>query len=161
MKRSLLLLIALAAPRVADAAPCDTLPNPIYLQVGDTQNNLIKRLARALRDNTDKPITLVWTTSGSCTNIQAIYTRVAIAANTNMQYVPSIAEDATWTPSSATLTCTIPTGGKVPDVANSALFNSACTTEQPPATVNLTYGPVQAYVMAVPEASSQTAITFE
>ena len=49
----------------------------------------------------------------------------------------------------------------MPDIANSALFNSACTTEQPPATVALTYGPVQAYVLAVPEASSQPAITFE
>jgi hypothetical protein len=154
-------LCALAAPRVVDAATCDTLPNVIYLQVGDTQNNLMKRLGRALRDNADKPITLVWTTSGSCTNIQAIYTRVAIAANTNLQYVPSVAEDAAWTPSSPTLTCTVPAGGVVPEVANSALFNCACTTEQPPATVELTYGPVQAYVMAVPEASSQTAITFE
>jgi hypothetical protein len=159
--RTLLLLCALAVPRVALAATCDTLTNPIYLQVGDTQNNLMKRLGRALRDNTSKPITLVWTTSGSCANIQAIYTRVPLVAGTNLQYVPSLAEDAAWTPASATLTCTVPTGGVVPDVANSALFNSACTQEQPPATVNLSYGPVQAYVLAVPEASSQNAITFE
>lgn len=147
--------------RLASAAPCDQLPNPIYLQVGDTQNNLMKRLARALRDNTGKPISLVWVTSGSCTNIQAIYTRVPIAENTNMRYVPSVAEDPAWTPSSPHLECQAPTGGVVPDIANSALFNSACTTENPPATVELTYGPVQAYVLAVPEASSQTAITFE
>jgi hypothetical protein len=159
--RTLLVLCALAVPRLVDAAPCSDLPNPIYLQVGDTQNNLMKRLGRALRDNTDKPITLVWITSGSCVNIQAIYTRVAIPFNTNMQYVPSVAEDPTWMPASATLTCQAPAGGIVPDIANSALFNSACTTEQPPATVQLTNGPVQAYVMAVPEASSQTAITFE
>jgi hypothetical protein len=159
--RTLLLLCALAVPRVVEAATCDTLPNPIYLQVGDTQNNLMKRLGRALRDNTGKPITLVWTTSGSCTNIQAIYTRVPLMAGTNLQYVPSMTEDPNWTPASATLTCQVPTGGMVPDVANSALFNSACTQEQPPATVNLSYGPVQAYVLAVPKASSQTAITFE
>lgn len=154
-------LLALAIPREAGAAPCDQLPNPVYLQVGDTQVNLLKRVGRALRDNTDKPITLVFITSGSCTNIQAIYTRVALPAGTNMQYVPSLAEDAAWTPSSPTLTCQAPTGGVVPDIANSALFNSACTTEPPPSTVTLTNGPVQAYVMAVPEASTQTAITFE
>ncbi len=159
--RILLLLCALAMPRVADAAPCSDLPNPIYLQVGDTQNNLMKRLGRALRDNTDKPVTLVWVTSGSCTNIQAIYTRVAIPANTSMRYIPSLAEDPSWTPTMPHLTCEAPAGGVVPDIANSALFNSACTTEQPPATVELTYGPVQAYVLAVPQASSQTAITFE
>lgn len=156
-----MLLCVLALPRPSQAATCDTLTNPIYLQIGDTQNNLMKRLARALRDNTNKPITLVWTTSGSCTNIQAIYTRVPLAAGTNLNYVPSVAEDPNWTPASATLTCQVPTGGMVPDIANSALFNSACTQETPPATVNLSFGPAQAYVMAVPKASSQTAITFE
>ena len=159
MRRMLPLLLLLTLARSAHAAPCDQLPNPVYLQVGDTQLNLMKRLGRALRDNTPKPITLVFVTSGSCTNIQAIYTRVQITGN--MQYVPSIAENSAWTPASATVTCTAPTAGVVPDVANSALLNSACTTETPPATVHLQQGPVQAYVMAVPVASSQLAITYE
>lgn len=159
MRRLLPLLLLVTLARSAAAAPCDQLPNPIYLQVGDTQLNLMKRLGRALRDNAPKPITLVFVTSGSCTNIQAIYTRVPITGN--MQYVPSIAENSAWTPASATLTCTAPTGGVVPDIANSALLNSACTTETPPATVHLQQGPVQAYVMAVPVASSQLAITYE
>lgn len=153
----ILLLIAMA--RAAEAAPCDQLPNPVYLQVGDTQLNFMKRLGRALRDNAPRPVTLVFITSGSCPNIQAIYTRVPITGN--MQYIPSIAESSAWTPSSPTLTCTAPTAGVVPDVANSALFNSACTTEAPPATVKLQQGAVQAYVMAVPVASSQVAITYE
>lgn len=159
--RNLLLLIAvaIAVPDSAVAAPCDTLPNPIYLQVGDTQTNLMKRLGRAMRDNTPKPVTLVFTTSGSCTNIQAIYTRVPFTGN--MQYIPSTLEDPTWTPTSPTIACTPPAGGVVPDVANSALYNSACTPDAPPATVVLAEGPKQAYVMAVPIASSQTAITME
>jgi hypothetical protein len=155
-----LIALAIALPHRAQAATCDTLPNPIYLQVGDTQLNLMKRLGRALRDNTARPITLVFTTSGSCTNIAAIYTPVPIKAATTMQYVPAMAEDPAWTPTSATLPCTL-AADTVPDVANSALFNSACTTAAPPATVHLTQGPAQAYVMAVPTASSQTAITFE
>ncbi|HWU90461.1 MAG TPA: hypothetical protein VN253_24520 [Kofleriaceae bacterium] len=157
--------LAVAVPRSAEAVPCDQVPgltNPVYLQVGDTQLALMKRLGRALRDNAPRPISMIFTTSGSCTNIRAIYDRTPIAASTNVQYVPSIAENPTWDPaSSPTLTCQVPAGGKVPDVANSALFNSACTTETPPATVKHTQGPVQAYVMAVPEASSQKAITFE
>lgn len=164
MRRTLLLSLAVLAiaPRASHAAPCDTLglPGTVYLQVGDTQLNLMKQLARKLRDNTARPITLVFTTSGSCTNINAIYNRVPFAATTNLQYVPSTAEDPAWTPASPTLTCT-PPAGKVPDVANSALFNSACTPDPPPATVHLAQGPTQAYVMAVPAASSQTAITFE
>jgi hypothetical protein len=155
-----LIAVAIAMPQHAGAAPCDALPNPVYLQVGDTQLNLMKRLGRALRDNPPRPITLVFVTSGSCTNIQAIYTRIPIT--TNLQYVPSSAEDAAWDPrTSPTLTCTPPTGGVLPDVANSALFNSACTSAPPPASVQVTHGPTQAYVMAVPTASSQTAITLE
>lgn len=163
---ALLLGALVATPTNAHATSCDQVPGLgtiIYAQVGDTQNNLMRRLARALRDNTNEKITLVWTTSGSCANIDAIYSRIPLSTTTNMQYAPSIAENATWDPgkaSDATLTCTPPVN-TVPDIANSALFNSACTTAQPPSTVFLNYGPAQAYVMAVPEASTQTAITFE
>ena len=159
LRRLVLCSLLIASSRIAVAAPCDALPNPVYLQVGDTQTNLMKRLGRALRDSPTKPMTLVFLTSGSCTNIATIYNHTPIAANTNMQYVPSIAEDGAWTPASPTLTCTAPAAGVVPDIANSALFNSACTTTAPPTTVHLTPGPAQAYVMAVPKASSQTAIT--
>lgn len=166
MRTLLVMMCALAVPRLAAAADCDDPAlgldtSVVYAQVGDTQSNLMKRLARALRDNTAKPITLVWKTSGSCTNIEAIYTRVPLAAGQVMNYVKSSAQDPNWTPDMPTETCTIPNATTVPDVANSALFNSACTTEPPPDTVELIHGPVQAYVLAVPQASQQTAITFE
>lgn len=168
MKRALLLLaplVALLAPRVAYAIDCTTLPNPIFLRVGDTQDQLMRRLGRKLRDNAPRPITLVWVTSGSCTNITHMYTGVPIPSSlTTMPptifYAPSIAENATYVPSQAPPTCTIAVDRPL-DIANSALFNSACTTDAPPATVHLTQGPIQAYVMAVPEASSQTAITLQ
>ncbi len=151
--------LAALQPAAARAADCSTLPNPVYLQVGDTQLNLMKSLGRKLRDNVGNPVTLVFTTSGSCTNIEAMYTDVKVTGN--MQYVPSTAEDAAWTTASPTLTCALPTGGQLTDIANSAVFNSACTSTPAPATVKLFQGPVQAYVMAVPKASSQTAITAE
>ena len=93
--------------------------------------------------------------------MRAGYTRVGMTGN--LQYIPSQAEDPNWSPAtSATLTCQAPAApGVVPDVANSALLTSACTTETPPATVHLQQGPVQAYVLAVPVASSQVAITYE
>src|SRR5688572_29048306 len=110
--------IHLALPRTAHAVPCDQVPgltNPVYLQVGDTQTALMKRLGRALRDNGPRPVSLLFATSGSCTNIRAIYDRILIPAQTNMQYVPSIAENPTWDPAtSPTLTCQVPDGGKVP-----------------------------------------------
>jgi hypothetical protein len=167
------LLIAIAAaiavPHRAQAADCSTLPNAVYLQVGDTQQNLMIRLGRALRDNKlpngdPNPITLVYITSGSCSNIAAIYPpTVPIKVTTTMKYIQSKAElgDDVWTPATPTLTCTLDVA-RVPDIANSALFNSACVDGAPPATVHLTQGPTQAYVMAVPRTiSTQTAITFE
>jgi hypothetical protein len=151
--------LSTAAFRNAQAADCSTLTNPVYVQVGDTQLNLMKSLGRKLRDNTANPVTLVFITSGSCTNVEAIYGDVKVTGN--MQFVPSTAEDAAWTTASPTLTCAAPTGGLLTDIANSAVFVSACTTNPTPTTVKLFQGPVQAYVMAVPTASSQTAITAE
>jgi len=65
----------------AGAAPCSTvgpsggaLPNPVYLQVGDTQEPLLKSLGAALA-NEASPVSFIYITSGSCTNIDAIYKR--------------------------------------------------------------------------------------
>ena len=160
-----------AAPAFADPLPtCASLANPplaqpaselVYIQAGDTQTNLLKQLGRKLRDNTAKPITLVFFTSGSCTNITAMYTQVPVTVN--MTYIPSLLEDPLWTPSSAPLNCTVPTpGGQPLDVGNSAVFTASCTgIPAKPETVKLTTGPIQAYVLGVPESSSQTAITYE
>jgi hypothetical protein len=169
---ALWIALAIAVPLRAHAAPvCATLPNPVYLQVGDTQQNLMKRLGRALRDNKlpngdPNPITLVFALNGSCTNITAIYTKAKLEGN--LFYIPSIAEDVAgtpWKPTDAPLTCTVPDGPLDPgvplDVGNSALFTSACPGDAAPPTVHLEQGPVQAYVLAVPTASSQIAITFE
>jgi hypothetical protein len=78
-----------------------------------------------------------------------------------MNYVPSIAENPTWTQAIGPVSCTLPAGGVLPDIGNSALFNSACTQTAPPATVALTYGPRQGYVLATPRGSSANAITAE
>jgi hypothetical protein len=157
--RSLLVVAALSASAHATNPPCSGLTNPIYVQAGDTQLNLLKRLGRALRDNTAKSITLVFTTSGSCTNIDNFRHHTA-AITTAMQYVPSTAENASWQPTSATLLCD-PPAGLFPDIANSALYISSCDPAPTPDGIEEINGPVQAYVMAVPKASSQTAITFE
>ncbi len=165
IRRATLLAIAAALVALATARParaqvaCASLPNVVYMQIGDTQQPLIKELGRALRDNTPNPITLVYLTSGSCTNIAALYADTPVTAN--MLYVPSTAENPTWTPAMAALPCAPPAGGAHLDIANSNVFISACDTNPVPANVGVTTGPIQAYVMAVPEASTQTAITAE
>ncbi len=155
---ALLALLASTVPRARAQVSCDALPNPLYLQVGDTQEPLMKALGRALRDEPD-PITLVYLTSGSCTNVEAIYTDVKMTKNP--LYVPSTAESASWTTDMPSLPCTIDPAGRSVDVANSALFVSSCDASAPPAGVELVQGPVQPYGFVVPEASSQKAITAE
>ncbi len=145
-----------------------SLPTPVYIQCGDTQANLMLNLGRALRANST-PITLVWVTGPSCTNINLFYTEPTVVlggggnggTETALSYVPSIAQDATWTPSDGAASCTIPAGGVLPDLGNSALYNSACTPPAVPANLNVVIGPKQAYVLAVPRGSTANAITAE
>jgi hypothetical protein len=157
---------AFAATNPCPATPaCSSLPNVVVVQAGDTQQNLLQRLGRVLRDNTAMPVTLVFSTSGSCVNIDNFYNHDGPFGGTTastMQYIPSTADEPIWDITLNTCSCTIPAGSNVfPDIGNSALFISSCTTATPPTTVHFTDGPIQAYVMAVPRASDQIAITFE
>ncbi len=150
----------LTAATAAEAAPpCSSLPNPVYLQVGDTQEPLMKALGQKLRASAVQPITLIYKTSGSCTNIEAMYSDVKLT--TNPSYVPSAAEDPAWDPSMPAPQCEIDPGGVTLDVTNSNVFVSACTQAAPPAGVAEFIGPVQPYVFIVPKGSSQQAITAE
>ena len=137
---------------------CSSLQNPVYLQVGDTQEPLMKELGRALRD-ADAPITLVYLTSGSCPNVTAIYTDVKITKN--MLYVPSTAESASWDRSMPSLPCTVDPAGQSVELANAALFVSSCTKDPTPSGIKLFQGPVQGYGFVVPKLSTQVAITAE
>jgi hypothetical protein len=152
---------SLLAGKAALAADCSTLdlPTPIYMQIGDTQQPLIKILGRALRDNTPHPITLIYITSDSCTNIAG--SRAKTPVKITMSYIPSTAENATWKATDPPLTCTPPGGAVVPDIFNSNVFISACDPTPLPDNLATAEGAAQAYVLAVPRASSQTAITAE
>ncbi len=172
MRRLVVLLIALGFAMFsgarAQAAPCTDQPNVVYLQVGDTQVNLMRRLSRLMRDNTAHPVTMMWVANGSCTNIGAIYNDVKVTPTSTpakFEFAPTYAQDPSWDPANATASPTIkcdpPAAGQSIDIANSALFVSSCPNGPPPPGVKSTFGPIQAYVLAVPEASSQIAISYE
>ncbi len=141
---------------------CATLPGKIvYIESGDTQENLLKNLGRRLRDTAN--ITIVFNLTGSCTLTNDIYTGAKVVPNGTLKYIPSTAENPTWTPSMAEPTCTTGATGVSVDVAISALFVQSCGLGGPPAGSNLglIQGPVQAYTFIVPTASDQTAIWAE
>jgi hypothetical protein len=141
---------ALAQPACDDAAQ---LPNPVYLAVGDTQVNLIKRLGKELRDREN--VTLVWRPSGSCTNLDALYGDVKLTGT--LSYIPQ-GYDPVTTPTPPT--CTTPAGGVSVDIANSIVFLDTCPSSRPAHVVDRV-GPVQSFVFVVPRASSQRVITAE
>ncbi|HEX2569338.1 MAG TPA: hypothetical protein VH877_07245 [Polyangia bacterium] len=149
------LLFFLARPALAQPACDDSaqLPNPVYLAVGDTQVNLLKRLGKELRDREN--VTLVWRASGSCTNLDALYGDVKLTGT--LSYIPQGYDPAT-TPTPPT--CTTPAGGVSVDIANSIVFTGTCPSSRPPTIVDQP-GPVQSFVFVVPRASSQRVITAE
>ena len=143
------------------AVSCNSLPSPIYLQIGDTQEPHIKDLGKRLRDTTvpGQQMTVIYVTTGSCTNIEAAYKGIKITVNP--KYIPSAQEMPAWTAQMASPTCTIDPAGKDIDIANSALLNDACTKDPPPSGLGLFQGANQAYLFVVPEASAQKALTAE
>src|SRR5579884_4003809 len=146
--------LALASGRMAQAQPaCSSLPNPVYLQIGDTQENLIKALGFKLRNQTSGAMTIIYKLNGSCTNIDNISNNTPITTNPN--FIPTATNTtdpgyvAGWMPSMASPTCTIDTGGHPIELANSNVLISACTQTPPPSTIGIFQGPIQGYVFAV------------
>jgi hypothetical protein len=141
---------------------CATLPGKIvYVESGDTQENLLKNLGRHLRDTAN--ITLAFNLTGSCTLTNDIYTNAKVVPNGTLKYIPSTAEDPSWTAKMAEPTCTTPVDGVTVDLAISALFVESCGLGGPPADsgLGLIEGPIQAYTFVVPTASDQRAIWAE
>lgn len=142
--------------------PCSSLPGTVvYIESGDTQENLLKRLGRHLRDTAN--ITIAFSLTGSCTLTSDMYSGNRIAANATLKYIPSSAENPSWTPGQPEATCTTDTPGPAIDVAISALIVQSCGQGGPPAGSGLALlqGPNQAYTFVVPTASDQTAIWAE
>jgi hypothetical protein len=147
---------------VPPTGPCSSLPGTVvYIESGDTQENLLKRLGRHLRDTAN--ITLAFSLTGSCTLTSDMYNGAKIVGNATLKYIPSTAENAAWTPSQPEATCTTDPSGAPIDVAISALLVQSCGMGDPPtgSGLALIQGPNQAYTFVVPTASDQTAIWAE
>lgn len=136
---------------------CASLPGTvIFVESGDTQQPLLKRLGRELRDKAN--VTLAYQLTGSCTLAPNLYQGTPIPKSTNMLYVPSTAEDSTWTTSQPERTCTTDaTAATAPNLGISALFPSSCQgLGAPPPGIGSFIGPIQAYTFIVPTAEFGT-----
>jgi hypothetical protein len=154
-------LAALAAP--AAAAPCSTLgAQPIvYIENGDTQEPLVKRLGARLV-NSATPVRIVYKNRRTCDLALDMYTPNAMVNDAiAIKYIPSAVEDPTWTPLSPTPSCEADAGGNAIGLGIGATFISSCSNlpATRPAGLAEIKGPVQAYGFIVPSASSQIALT--
>jgi len=176
MRRRLVELVLMSAAALlasrADAAPCTTLNAGIpivWVENGDTQEPLMKRLGRKLVDSAT-PVRIVYKNRRTCDLANDMYTGAKIVNDAiPIRYVPSTAENPTWTASNPSPTCEADAGadagagaGHTIDLAIGATFLSSCTNlPAKPADLTVLDGPVQAYGFIVPSASSQVALTAE
>ncbi|HYQ45411.1 MAG TPA: hypothetical protein VER11_25670 [Polyangiaceae bacterium] len=148
------------APSVPFDGTCATLPGTVlYIESGDTQENLLKNLGRHLRDTAN--ITLAFNLTGSCTLTDDMYKNTKVVKSGMLKYIPSTAEDSAWTTAMPEPTCTTGPQGVSLDLAISALFVDSCGLGETPANLAQIQGPIQAYTFIVPSASEQTAIWAE
>src|SRR5262245_44852099 len=76
------------------STPCSALPGKVvYIESGDTQENLLKRIGRSLRDSAN--VTLAFNLTGSCTLTNDLYTGAKMVPNGTLKYIPSTVEDPT------------------------------------------------------------------
>lgn len=158
MKHRLLIasVLLLAGGRAAEAAPCNLLPDPIYVAGSSAVGPLIKSMGKALAPTT----TLIYQKQGSCTGVNAIVddTTPAGACATGA----CITGTATFYDATGTAqTCDLDAAGTHVDVGVSDVYGTTCTGAALPANVSDNQGPVQTMVFIVPEASTQTAIWAE
>jgi hypothetical protein len=150
-------------PASAQLVPlCSTLPGTVvYLESGDTQENLLKVVGRQLRDQAN--ITLAFVLTGSCGITSDMYSGNTLIAGTSIDYIPSTAENPSWDPTQPEANCAVGSSGAPIDVGIAALFVQSCGLGGPPAGsgLALVQGPIQAYTFVVPTASSAEAIWAE
>ena len=153
------------ASSTANAAPCSALPGPpiVYIENGDTQEPLIKRLGYLLA-NSANPIRIVYKNEPSCTLALDMYTpnQMINEGARPIRYIPLATEDATFTPLSASPTCDADVPGNDISLGIGATYLSSCANLAAltkPADLAIVNGPIEQYGFIVPQASSQIAIT--
>ncbi|MDB4943148.1 MAG: hypothetical protein JWP97_2682 [Labilithrix sp.] len=166
---------ALSIEKTAAAAPCDALDGEdntvpiLYVENGDTQEPLLKRLGKQLIQTAGKKLRIVYRNRPTC-ELAANYfgardlAPVTAPAARPVRYIPG---DPSFDPTGAAAppTCDPPlTSGAYPrvDLAIGATFLSGCgALPARPADVSVIDGPNQAYGFIVPKTSAEAAITAE
>jgi len=167
--------VALLVATRADAAngdPCAALTDEdngvpsIYIENGDTQEPLVKKLGKLLMQSSTK-LRVFYRNRPTCNIRNDLFSgaqMVTVVDGTTARPVRYIPADPAFDPASAAPTCTVPDTPPAPPIALGigATYLSSCPqTPAQPADVGVFDGPVQAYGFITNKNSSQVAITAE
>jgi hypothetical protein len=135
--------VATLALSSAHAAPCSELPNPVYVTGGGKV--VLSGLAKALHST---GVTPIYKLQGSCLAVDAVLNGTALTGT------------ATYWDDTSELSCDLDPM-VIADLGISDVFATTCVNLPSglPANVGDFFGPVQAYVFAVPKASTQSVIS--
>lgn len=177
--RAVRVFAVLASPLVARGAlaangdPCNALTGEdnavptLYIENGDTQEPLVKRLGKRLMQSGSK-LRVVYRNRPTCNLRNSLFTNATmqtVVDGTTARPVRYIPASSSFDPSTAAPTCTVPdppTAGRPIVLGIGATYTSSCpSTPAQPADVKVLDGPVQAYGFITHENSNQVAITAE
>jgi len=160
------------AASAANGDPCNALTDEdnniptLYIENGDTQEPLMKRLGKALMQSGTK-LRLIYRNRPTCNLRTSLFSNaqmITVMDGTNPRPVRYIPASATFDTAGAAPTCTVPAvaPGEPIVLGIGATYLSSCPqTPAQPADVGVYEGPIQAYGFITNKASSQVAITAE
>jgi hypothetical protein len=174
MRRILFGLALVFVARTASADDCAALPdepNPgspipkLYIENGDTQEPLIKRVGKLLMQSGTK-VRIIYRKRPTCELRDSVFngakmTEITTPTARPVSYIPV---DPSFDVTKAAPTCTVPSdaGAAQPIVLGiGATYLSSCPAATKPADVGVLDGPIQAYGFITTKSSSQVAITAE
>jgi hypothetical protein len=134
----------------------------VYLENGDTQEPLVKRLGQKLLASVS-PVRLIYKNRRTCDLALDLYTGTRMMNDAiAVKYIPA-PDDLNavgWNPSMPTPACTVDAAGVAIDLGIGATYLSSCPSlPAMPASLAQQVGPVQSYGFIVPKGSAQIAMT--
>lgn len=173
MGSALIASLALArSARAANGDPCNALTDEdnavptLYVENGDTQEPLLKKLGKLLMQSQSK-LRLVYRSRPTCNIRSDLFTSaqmLTVVDGTTARPVRYIPASAAFDPAGPAPTCSVPdvAPGQPIALGIGATYLSSCPqTPAQPADVGVFEGPIQAYGFITHKSSSQVAITAE
>jgi ABC-type phosphate transport system substrate-binding protein len=139
----------LASASTASAAvDCSTLTNPVYLAGSTAVKPVLKALAATLGTGAS-PITLVASSQGSCTGVDAMVNGTKITGTASY-----------WDSTDTEQSCNLATAGQTVDIGLSDVYPTTCNIPLGSGQKDFA-GPVQVMNFVVPTASTESSISAE